>query len=118
MLLTPPLQTLLCVYFGIVEKVSCFAKRLSGDGCLSSSILFKYEWMVGHLFVPSWAMVRRVALWSVVSELCRLRGGLCYFKKTFKIKYKSIHKYTKILNRSQIISFKILFFLGGPGGVA
>ena len=34
----------------------------SGDGCLSSSILFKYERMVGHLFNLSCAMVRRVAL--------------------------------------------------------
>ena len=37
--------------------------------CLSSSILFKYyEYTVGHLFVLSWARVRRVALGSVVSE--------------------------------------------------
>ena len=34
----------------------------SGDGCLSSSILFKYERSKGHLFVLSWARVRRVAL--------------------------------------------------------
>ena len=34
----------------------------SGDGCLSSSILFKYERSRGHLFVLSWARVRRVAL--------------------------------------------------------
>ena len=27
----------------------------------------------------------------------------------------SMFKYTKILNRSQIISFKIIFFLGGQG---
>ena len=38
----------------------------SGDGCLSSSILFKYECSRGHLFVLSWARVRRVVLgeWS------------------------------------------------------
>ena len=29
----------------------------SGDGCLSSSILFKYENSRGHLFVLSWARV-------------------------------------------------------------
>ena len=29
----------------------------SGDGCLSSSILFKYECSMGHLFVPIWARV-------------------------------------------------------------
>ena len=33
----------------------------SGDGCLSSSILFKYECSMVHLFVLSWARVRRVA---------------------------------------------------------
>ena len=38
----------------------------SGDRCLSSSILFKYESSKGHLFVLSWARVRRVALGSVV----------------------------------------------------
>ena len=37
-------------------------------GVLTSSILFKYERSRGHLFVLSWAMVRRVALRSVVSE--------------------------------------------------
>ena len=40
----------------------------SDAGCLSSSILFKYESKVGHLFVPSWARVRRVAMRNVVSE--------------------------------------------------
>ena len=30
--------------------------------CLSSSILFKYECGMGHLFVLSWARVRRVSL--------------------------------------------------------
>ena len=42
--------------------------RHSDDGCLSSSILFKYERSRGHLFVLGWARVRRVALGSVVSE--------------------------------------------------
>ena len=40
----------------------------SGDGCLSPSTLFKYECSMGHLFVLSWARVRRVALVSVASE--------------------------------------------------
>ena len=40
----------------------------SGDGCLSLAILFKYESIRGHLFVLSWARVRRVALVSVASE--------------------------------------------------
>ena len=46
----------------------------SGDGCLSSSILFIYERSRGHLFVLSWAMVRRVARGSVVSEWCTVIG--------------------------------------------
>ena len=33
----------------------------SGDGCLTSSILFRYKLSSGHLFVLSWARVRRVA---------------------------------------------------------
>ena len=40
----------------------------SGDGCFTSSILFKYERSRGYLFVLSWASVRRVARGSVVSE--------------------------------------------------
>ena len=40
----------------------------SGDGCLPLSILFKYESSRGHLFVLSWARVRRVTLGSVASE--------------------------------------------------
>ena len=40
----------------------------SGDGCLSWSILSKYECRVGNLFVLSWAKVRRIALGRVVSE--------------------------------------------------
>ena len=37
----------------------------SGDGCLTSAILFRYELSSGHLFVLSWARVRRVARGSV-----------------------------------------------------
>ena len=40
----------------------------SGDGCLSSAILFKYECSMGHLYVLSWDRVRRVARGSAVSE--------------------------------------------------
>ena len=39
-----------------------------GDGCMSSSILFKYERSRGHLFVLSWDRVRRIAMGNVVSE--------------------------------------------------
>ena len=48
--------------------VSVLQRRHSGDGCLTSSILFKYERSRGHLFDLSWARVRRVARGSVVSE--------------------------------------------------
>ena len=40
----------------------------SDDVCLSPSILFTFESCKGHLFVPSWARVRRVALGSVISK--------------------------------------------------
>ena len=40
----------------------------SGDGCLTSSILFKYERSRGHWLVLSLARVRRATCRSVVSE--------------------------------------------------
>ena len=43
----------------------------NGDRCLSSSILFQYEYSMGHLFILNWARVRRVVRGgggSVVSE--------------------------------------------------
>ena len=40
----------------------------SGDGCLTSSIFFKYERIMEHLFVLSCARIRRVTRGSVVSE--------------------------------------------------
>ena len=40
----------------------------SSDGCLTSSILFKYERSRGYLCVLSWDSVRRVVRGSVVSE--------------------------------------------------
>ena len=42
----------------------------SGDGCLTSLILFKYERNRGHLFVLSWTSVRRVAR----GECCTVSG--------------------------------------------
>ena len=38
---------------------------LTSGWCLYSSILFKYECSMGHLFVLSWARVRQVFLGSV-----------------------------------------------------
>ena len=46
----------------VVVCGSDLQRGYSGDGCLSSSILFKYESSRGHLFVLSWSRVRRVAL--------------------------------------------------------
>ena len=40
--------------FKVVMCGSDLQRRHSGDGCLSSSILFKYESSRGHLFVLSW----------------------------------------------------------------
>ena len=51
----------------VVVCGSDFQRGHSGDGCLSSSNLFKYERSMGHSFVLSWARVRQVALRSVVS---------------------------------------------------
>ena len=45
----------------VVVCGSVLQRGHSGDGCLTSSILFKYERSRGHLFVLSWARVRRVA---------------------------------------------------------
>ena len=45
---------------------SVLQREHSGDGWLTSSILFKYERSRGHLFVLSWARIRRVARGSVV----------------------------------------------------
>ena len=52
----------------VVVWCSVLQRGHSDDGCLTSSILIKYERSRGHLFVPSLARVRRVALGSVVSE--------------------------------------------------
>ena len=52
----------------VVVCGSVLQRGHSGDGCLSSSILFKYERSRGHLFVLSWARVRRVAWGSVLLE--------------------------------------------------
>ena len=50
MLILVPLNK--CVVCGFV-----FQRGHGSDGCLSSSILFKYDSRVGHLFVLSWAKV-------------------------------------------------------------
>ena len=45
----------------VVVWGSVLQRGHSGDGCLTSSILFKYERSRGYLFVLSWARLRRVA---------------------------------------------------------
>ena len=52
----------------VVVCGSVLQRGHSGDGCLTSSILLKYERSWGHLFVLNWARVGRVARGSVVSE--------------------------------------------------
>ena len=49
----------------VVVCASDLQRGHSGDGCLSSSILFNYESSMGHLFVLSWARVRGL-LWGVL----------------------------------------------------
>ena len=73
----------------VVVCGSVLQRGHSGDGCLTSLILFKYEHSRGHLFVLSWARVRRVARGGVlfrsdVSELFaetirNMFGCGCYF---------------------------------------
>ena len=46
---------------GAVVCGSDLQRGHSGDGCLSSLILFRYECSRGHISVLSWARVRRVA---------------------------------------------------------
>ena len=48
----------------------------SGDGCVLPSTLYKYDLRKGDLFVLSWAMVRRVRLGSISSELLMCGGGV------------------------------------------
>ena len=56
-----------CSVFMLVQLNKCVVcgsdlkRGHSGDGCLTSPILFKYERSRGRLFVLSWARVRRVA---------------------------------------------------------
>ena len=52
----------------VVVCGSVLQRGHSGDGCLTSSIWFKYEHSRGHLFVLRWARVRGVARGSDVSE--------------------------------------------------
>ena len=48
----------------------------SGDGCVLSSTLCKYDLRKGDLFVLSWARVRQVRRGSISSELLMCGGGL------------------------------------------
>ena len=48
----------------------------SGDGCVLSSTLCKYDLRKGDLFVLSWARVRRVRRGILSSELLMCGGGV------------------------------------------
>ena len=54
----------------------------SGDGCVLTSTLCKYDLRKGDLFVLGWARVRRVSRRSLSSELLVCGGGVhsiyCY----------------------------------------
>ena len=48
----------------------------SGDGCVLSSTLCKYDLRKGDLFVLSWARMQRVRWGSLSSELLMCGGGV------------------------------------------
>ena len=48
----------------------------SGEGCVLTSTLCKYELRQGDLFVLSWVRVRRVRRGSIYSELLICGGGV------------------------------------------
>ena len=48
----------------------------SGDGCVLTSTLCKYDLRKGDLFVLNWARVRRVRQGSLFSELLMCGGGV------------------------------------------
>ena len=66
---------------GAVEEMMCVVgvdvtRGSSGDGCILSSTLCKYDLMKGDLFVLSWARVRQVGRGSLSSELLVCGGGV------------------------------------------
>ena len=67
-------MTLRCVFIlvqlnkFVVVCGSAVPRGNIGNVFLSAYILFKCDCRVSHLFILSWARVRRVALGSVVSE--------------------------------------------------
>ena len=55
----------------------CMLQRgYSGDGCVFTSTLCKYDLRKGNLFVLSWARVRRVRWGSLSSEMLMCGGGV------------------------------------------
>ena len=68
---TNPGVTMWCIC-GCRDDVSCvwmLQMGHSGDGCVFTSTLCKYDLRKGDLFVLSWARVRRVRRGSLSSEL-------------------------------------------------
>ena len=64
---------------GAVEEMMCvwmLQRGHSGDGCVLTSTLCKYDLRKGDLFVLSWARVRRVWRGSLSSELLVCGGGV------------------------------------------
>ena len=63
---------------GTVEELMCECCRggLSGDGCVLSSTLCKFDLRKGDLFVMRWARVLRVSQVSISSELLMCGGGV------------------------------------------
>ena len=60
-------------------RVCVLQKGHSGDGCDLGSTLCSYDLRKGHLFVPSWARMRRVKRGSISSELVMCGGSVCFY---------------------------------------
>ena len=57
--------------------VCALQRKHGGDGRDLASTLCKYDLRKGHLFVLSWARVRRVRRGSISSELLMCYEGVC-----------------------------------------
>ena len=95
----------MCVCVGAVEQVCCsdLQRGHSGDGYLSSSILFKYECSMGHLFVhPSSGNGSRV---KQCNFHCMLYIQYCLFGMFTILDYSSALEYIIIRHYTNIVYY-------------
>ena len=74
----------------------------SGDGCDLASTLCMYDLRKGNLFVLSWAMVRRVRLGSISSDLLMCGGGVRSMSEV-------ISSFKSLRAGSQVVDLLLLF---------